>query len=142
MLRQTQLGRAGPAAAPAAHVVVPEERGKIGPALDRLTGVLSRLELLEPRRNLYEEISRKIAVAKSRLEGDRAALEKDEKRLVQLEGDRARLDELLPQEEDYKEVQVLLARLEELRERYAKISLSQNRQTTKITKYHGCKKEY
>jgi DNA repair protein SbcC/Rad50 len=105
---------------------------KIGPALDRLTGVLSRLELLEPRRNLYEEISRKIAVAKSRLEGDRAALEKDEKRLVQLEGDRARLDELLPQEEDYKEVQVLLARLEELRERYAKISLSQKEDAIRL----------
>ncbi|MGV8089167.1 MAG: AAA family ATPase [Methanothrix sp.] len=98
---------------------------KIGPSLDRLTGVLARLELLEPKRTLHEEISRKAAVAKSRLEGDRSALEKDENRLEQLEGERARLDELLPQEEEYKEVQVLLARLEELRERHAKISLSQ-----------------
>jgi exonuclease SbcC len=105
---------------------------EIGPALDRLTGVLSRLELLEPRRNLYEEISRKIAVAKSRLEGDRAALGNDENRLVQLEGDRARLDELLPQEEEYKEVQMLLARLEELREKYAKISLSQKEDAIRL----------
>ena len=98
---------------------------EIGPALERLAGVQSRLELLEPRRTLYEEISRKIAVAKARLEGQRAALEKDEKRLVQLLGYRARLDELVPREEEYKDVQMLLARLEELRERHAKISLRQ-----------------
>lgn len=105
---------------------------EIGPALDRLTGVLARLELLEPKRTLHEEISRKAAVAKSRLEGDRSALEKDENRLVQLERDRARLDELLPQEEEYKEVQMLLARLEELREKYAKISLSQKEDAIRL----------
>ncbi len=105
---------------------------EIGPALDRLAGVIARLELLEPRRTLFEEISRKIAVAKARLEGERAALEKDEKRLVQLEGDRARLGELEPCEEEYKEVQILLARLEELRERYAKISLSQKEDAIRL----------
>jgi exonuclease SbcC len=105
---------------------------EIGPALDRLTGVLARLELFEPKRTLYEEISRKTAVAKARLEGDRSALEKDEKRLGQLEGYKARLDELLPLEEEYKEVQVLLARLEVLRERYAKISLSQKEDAIRL----------
>jgi len=94
---------------------------EIAPALERLAGVQSRLELLEPRRTLFEDVSRKAAVAKARLEGQRAALEKDDKRLVQLLGDRGRLDELVPREEEYKEVQMLLARLEELRERYVKI---------------------
>jgi len=98
---------------------------EIGPALERLARVQSSLEQLEPRRSLFEDISKKAAVAKARLEGERAALEKDERRLVQLLGDRARLDELMPREEEYKEVQMLLASLEELRERHAKLSQSQ-----------------
>ncbi len=97
---------------------------EIGPALERLAGIQARLEQLEPLRTRYEEISRKAAVAKARLDEKRAALEKDEKRLVQLLGDRGRLDELVPREEEYKEVQMLLARLEELRERHGKLSLS------------------
>lgn len=98
---------------------------EIGPALERLAGIQARLEMLEPRRTRYEEISRKTAVAKARLDGERSGLERDEKRLMQLLEDRARLEELFPHEKEYEELQILLARLEGLRERHAKISLSQ-----------------
>ncbi len=104
----------------------------LGPELERLAVVLARLEFLEPKRMVHEEISLKMAAAGAGLEGERKALEGNERRFTQLGKDSTLLDELRLREKEHKEVQVLLQSLEELRDRYAEMQARRKEEAVRL----------
>ena len=71
----------------------------LGPKLERLASIKYLLELLEPKRMIYEEIARKMAAAGAALQGEDKALSENKKRLLELDKDSALLDELKPKED-------------------------------------------
>ncbi len=77
----------------------------LGPRLERLASIRYLLELLEPKRMVYEEIARKTAAAGAALQGEEKALSENKRRLLELDKDSALLDELKPKEAEHAKVQ-------------------------------------
>lgn len=94
------------------------------PQLERLAAVLASLELSEPKRKMYEEISRRLAAVAAGLESEERALQENERRLSLLHKDEAHLEELKVKEKEHGEVQAQLLRLEGQRDRHAGLQAS------------------
>lgn len=86
------------------------------PGLLRLDAVKTRLEFLEPKRREHGEISGKIEGAKAELEGAKKMLLENISRLTQMRKEEALLGEIRPAEEEYRQIQAMLADLERLRD--------------------------
>jgi DNA repair protein SbcC/Rad50 len=95
------------------------------PKLNRLAYCREHLDLLEPRRNAYMEISRQMAAAQASIEGQRRATDDNERKLLKLRSDASLLEDLRAQENEHGKVQELLQNLESLRDRHFEL---QNRQ--------------
>jgi DNA repair protein SbcC/Rad50 len=103
----------------------------LGPKLERLASIEYLLELLEPKRMVYEEISRETAAAGAALRGEEKALLENKQRLLELDKDRALLDDLKPKEAEHTKVQTFLLCLEGLRDRYGELQTRQKEETVR-----------
>ena len=88
------------------------------PMLERLAGIKDRLEILQPRRAVYEETSRHIAAQEAAMQGEKKALTESQKRLLALYQDAAMLEEIRPREEEHTRLQARLLTLGGLRDKY------------------------
>ncbi len=93
--------------------------------LDRLAGIRDRLEILQPKRVVYEETARRAAAQEAAILGEKKAFAESQRSLHELEKDAAKLEGLLPQEEEHTKLQVQLLALEALRDRYGEMQARQ-----------------
>ena len=103
----------------------------LGPKLERLASIKYLLELLEPKRMVYEEIARKTAAAGAALQGEEKALSENKRRLLELDKDSALLDELKPKEAEHTKVQTHLDGLEGLRDKFNELQTRQKEETVR-----------
>jgi len=101
-----------------------KELAELEPGLCRLAEVRERLDILEPKRQAHADISKKIVAAEAALDGVRSALQDSESRLALLHRDAAERDKLRSDESEHTLVQADLRRLEDLREKHARLQLS------------------
>ncbi|MDQ1262448.1 MAG: repair protein SbcC/Rad50, partial [Euryarchaeota archaeon] len=93
--------------------------------LDKLDGIRDRLEILEPRRAVYEESARRAAAQEAAIQGERKAFAENQRRLQELDKDAAMREELLPKEEAHTKLQAQLLVLEGLRDRHSELQARQ-----------------
>ena len=103
----------------------------LGPRLERLASIRYLLDLLEPKRMIYEEIARKTAATGAALRGEEKAVSENERRLLELDKDSALLDELKPKEAEHVKVQTLLLDLEGLRDKHNDLQTRQKEETVR-----------
>ena len=103
----------------------------LGPRLERLASIRYLLELLEPKRMIYEEIARKTAATGAALQGEEKAVSENKRRLLELDKDSALLDELKPKEAEHAKVQTLLLDLEGLRDKHNDLQTRQKEETVR-----------
>jgi len=88
------------------------------PMLERLAGIRDRLEILRPKRAVYEETARRAAAQDAALQGEKKAFAESQRRLLELDKDAAMREELLPREEEHTKLQARLLALEGLRDKH------------------------
>ncbi len=93
--------------------------------LDRLEGIRDRLEILQPKRVVYEEIARRVAAQEAAIQGEKKAFAESQRKFQELDRDAAKLEGLLPQEEEHTNLQVQLLALEALRDRHSEMQARQ-----------------
>ena len=103
------------------------------PQLERRAAVLASLELSEPKRKMYEEISRRMAAVAAGLESEERALQENESRLSLLHKDEAHLEELKVKEKEHGEAQTLLNSLEGQRDRHAGLQASLREEAVRLS---------
>ena len=91
------------------------------PMLERLTVIKGRLEILLPKREIYEETARRMAAQEAALQGEKKALAESQRRLLELDRDAAMREELLPREEEHTKLQARLLALEGLRDKHSEM---------------------
>jgi exonuclease SbcC len=93
--------------------------------LDRLAGVRDRLEILQPKRVVYEETARLIAAQEAAIQGEKKAFAESRRSLLELDRDVAMLEELRPKESEHAKLQSHLLSLETLRDRHSEMHTRQ-----------------
>jgi exonuclease SbcC len=93
--------------------------------LDRLAGISDRLEILQPKRVVYEETARRAAAQEAAIQGEKKAFAESQRILLELDRDAANLEGLLPQEEEHTKLQSQLLSLEALRDRHNEMQARQ-----------------
>jgi exonuclease SbcC len=93
--------------------------------LERLTVIKERLEILLPKREIYEETARRMAAQEAALQGEKKALAESQRRLQELDRDAAMQEELLPREEEHTKLQAQLLALEDLRDKHSEMQARQ-----------------
>ncbi len=93
--------------------------------LDRLAGIRDRLEILQPRRAVYEETARRIAAQEAAIQGEKKAFAESQRSLLELDRGAKMLEELQPKEEEHTKLQVQLLALETLRDRHNEMQARQ-----------------
>ena len=88
------------------------------PMLERLACIRERLEMLQPRRVVYEETARRMAAQEAARQGEKKAFAESQRRLLELDKDAAMREELLPKEEEHTKLQARLLALENLRDKH------------------------
>jgi len=91
------------------------------PMLERLAGIRDRLEILEPKRMVFEETARRMAGEEAAMQGEKKALAESQRRLLEMERDAAMRVELLPKEEEHTKLQAQLLALEGLRDNHSEM---------------------
>ena len=91
------------------------------PMLERLAGIRDRLEILQPKRVVYEETARRMAAQEAAIQGEKKALAESQRRLLELDKDAAMREELLPREEEHTRLQARLLALEGLRDKHSEM---------------------
>ncbi|MFA6372592.1 MAG: SMC family ATPase [Methanothrix sp.] len=97
----------------------------LAPMLERLAGIRDRLEILQPRRVVYEETARRVAAQEAAIQGEKKAFAESQRSLQELDIDVATLEELRPGELEHTNLQVQLLALEALRDRYSEMQARQ-----------------
>ena len=101
------------------EIAVSKKRlSEIQPMLERLACILDRLEILQPKRVVYEETARSIAREEAAMQGEKKALAESRRSLLDLGRDAAMLEELRPREDEHTQLQGRLLALEGLRDRH------------------------
>jgi exonuclease SbcC len=95
------------------------------PMLERLAGIRDRLEILRPKREVYEETARRAAAQEAALQGENKAFAESQRRLQELDKDAAMREELLPREEEHTKLQASLLALEDLRDKHNEMQARQ-----------------
>ena len=103
----------------------------LGPMLERLTGIRDRLEILRPKRVVYEETARRAAAQEAAIQGEKKAFAESQRRLLELDKDAAMREELLPKEEEHTKLQARLLALENLRDKHSEMQARQNEETVR-----------
>ena len=103
----------------------------LGPVLERLASIKHQLELLEPKRMVYEKTARQMAAARAALQGEEKALTENKIRLSELGRDYALLDELKPKEMEYANMQTFLIDLEKLRDKHGELQTCLKEETVR-----------
>jgi len=93
----------------------------IAPLLKRLAVIKERLNVLEPRRAVYEKSARSMASYEAALQAEKKALAENQKMLLELERNAAEREDLRPQEEEHIRLQGRAVALEELRDRHREV---------------------
>lgn len=88
------------------------------PRLVRLVGIKDQLEILQPKRAVYEETACLIAAEEAAMQGEKKAYAESQRRLQELDGDAAIREELRPREEEHTRLQAQIQALEGLRDKY------------------------
>ncbi|MCX6673815.1 MAG: hypothetical protein NTY37_08570, partial [Methanothrix sp.] len=101
------------------------------PMLERLAGIRDRLEVLQPRRLVYEETARRAAAQESAWQGEKKALAESQIRLQELDKDAAMREELLPKEEEHTKLQARLLALEGLRDKHSEMQARQKEEAVR-----------
>jgi exonuclease SbcC len=91
---------------------------EIQPMLERLACIADRMEILQPKRVVYEETTRCMAAVEAAMQGEKKALAESRRSLLDLGQDAAMLDELRPREDEHTKLQGQLLALEGLRDRH------------------------
>ena len=91
---------------------------EIQPMLERLACILDRLEILQPKRVVYEETARCMAVDEAAMQGEKKALAESRRSLLDLGQDAAMLEELRPREDEHTKLQGRLLALEGWRDKH------------------------
>ncbi len=94
---------------------------EIQPLIDKLAGIRSRLDVLEPRRSAFEESARRIARTEAALKAERRSLAEGQIRLSGLLKDLSERESLLEGEEEHRKLQERIVALEDLRERHREL---------------------
>ena len=95
------------------------------PMLERLAGIRDRLEILRPKREVYEETARRAAAKDAALQGEKKTFAESQRRLLELDKDAAMREELLPKEEEHTKLQARLLALEDLRDKHNEMQARQ-----------------
>ena len=103
----------------------------IQPMLERLAGISDRLEILHPRRVVYEDTARHMAAKEAAWQGEKKALAESQRRLQELDRDVAMREELLPKEEEHTKLQARLFALEGLRDKYSEMQAQQKEEAVR-----------
>lgn len=90
----------------------------LGPMLERLACIADRLEILQPKRVVYEETARSMAAVEAATQGEKRALAESRRSLLDLGQDAAMLEELRPREDEHAKLQGRILALEGLRDRH------------------------
>jgi DNA repair protein SbcC/Rad50 len=91
---------------------------EIQPMLERLACILDRLEILQPKRVVYEETARCMAAVEAAMQGEKKALAESRRSLLDLGQDAAMLEELRPREDEHTKLQGQFLALEGLRDKH------------------------
>jgi exonuclease SbcC len=97
--------------------------------LDRLAGIRDRLEILQPKRVVYEETTRHAAAQEAAIRGEKKAFAESQRILLELDKDAAMREELRPKEEEHTKLQERLLALEALRDRHSEMQTRQKEDT-------------
>ena len=97
----------------------------LAPMQERLASIRDRLEILQPKRDIYEDTARRIAAQEAAIQGERKAFAENQKRLLELDKDVAMLEELRPKEEEHTKLQAQLLALEALRDSHSEMQARQ-----------------
>jgi len=101
------------------------------PMLERLAGIRDRLEILRPKREVYEETARHAAAQDAALQGEKKAFAESQRRLLELDKDAAMREELLPREEEHTTLQASLLALEALRDKHNEMQARQKEEAVR-----------
>ncbi|MEI6103749.1 MAG: SMC family ATPase [Methanothrix sp.] len=101
------------------------------PMLERLAGIRDRLEILRPKRVVYEETARRAAAQDAALLGEKKAFAESQRSLLELDKDAAMREELLPREEEHTKLQARLLALEDLRDRHNEMQARQKEEAVR-----------
>ena len=99
--------------------------------LERLAGIRDRLEILQPKRAVYEETARRMAAQEAAMQGEKKALAESQRRLQELDKDAAMREELLPKEEEHTKLQAQLLALEGLRDKHSEMQARQKEEAVR-----------
>ncbi|MGB5099710.1 MAG: SMC family ATPase [Methanothrix sp.] len=91
------------------------------PMLDRLACISECLEILEPKRVVYEKTARRAAAQEAAIQGEKKALAESQRRLLELDKDATMLEMLRPKEEEHAKLQAHLLALEDLRDKHSEM---------------------
>ena len=91
---------------------------EIQPMLERLACIADRMEILQPKRVVYEETTRCMATVEAAMQGEKKALAESRRSLLDLGQDAAMLEELRPREDEHTKLQGQLLALEGLRDKH------------------------
>ena len=94
---------------------------ELQPKLERLACIADRLEILQPRRVVYEEMARSMAAEEAAMQGEKKALAESQRNLLDLKRDASTLEELRPREDEHTKLQARLVALEGLRDKYGEL---------------------
>jgi DNA repair protein SbcC/Rad50 len=97
----------------------------LAPMLERLAGIMDRLDILQPKRVFYEETARRVAAQEAAIQGERKALAESQRILQELDRDAAKLEELRPKELEHTNLQGQLLALEALRDKHSEMQARQ-----------------
>jgi len=101
------------------------------PMLERLAGIRDRLEILRPKREVYEETARRAAAQEAAIQGEKKAFAESQRRLLELDKDAAMREELLPREEEHTKLQARLLALEDLRDKHSEMQSRQKEEAVR-----------
>ncbi|MFZ2470681.1 MAG: SMC family ATPase [Methanothrix sp.] len=100
--------------------------------LERLAGITDRLEILQPKRVVYEQTARRAAAQEAAIQGEKKAFAESQRRLLELDKDGAMLEELRPKEAEHTKLQTRLLALEGLRDKHNEMQARQKEEGVRV----------